>query len=61
MDGKYTEVLLNTEYALVAEAQDAKRLKAWLAKKLDGYAGISHKELDDICAAFGIERKDDPV
>lgn len=59
MDSNYTEVLLSTEYALVAEAQDAKRLKAYLLKKLDSYGGISHNELADICAMFGIERKDD--
>lgn len=59
MDSKYTKVLLNTEYALVADAQDAHRLKAYLARKLESYAGISHNELADICAMFGIDRKDD--
>ena len=59
MDSNYTEVLLSTEYALVADAQDAHRLKAYLARKLESYAGITHNELADICAMFGIGRRDD--
>lgn len=44
---------------VIREAQEAKLLKQFLFKKLKGYAGISHSELEVICATFGILEEGD--
>ena len=44
---------------LIEEARDAVLLKAYLLRKLTGFAGITHSELTDLCTMFGIEVKDD--
>ena len=38
------------------EAHDAVLLKRILEKKLNGYGGIRHDELELICAMFGIRK-----
>lgn len=44
---------------ILCEAQDAKRIKAYLLRKLNGFSGITHSELGDICSMFGIAEKSD--
>lgn len=39
---------------IVQEAHEATLLKQFLFKKLKSYGGISHSELEVICATFGI-------
>ena len=42
---------------LIEEARDAVLLKVYLLRKLTGYNGITHSELTDLCAMFGIDKK----
>lgn len=42
---------------LMNEAHDAVLLKRILEKKLNGYGGIRHDELELICAMFGIRKE----
>ena len=44
---------------ILCEAQDAKRLKAYLLRKLNSFSGITHSELGDICAMFGLVEESD--
>ena len=41
------------------EAHEAKLLKQFLFKKLKTFGGISHSELEVICATFGIIEEGD--
>ena len=49
----------NDAIEIVQEAHEAKLLKQFLFKKLKGYSGISHSELEVICATFGIVEEGD--
>lgn len=44
---------------IIQEAHEAKILKQFLFKKLKGFGGISHNELEVICAMFGIREEGD--
>ena len=44
---------------VVQVAHEAKLLKQFLFKKLKCYSGISHSELEVICATFGILEEGD--
>lgn len=45
--------------ALVKEAHEAQLLKQYLRGALKGYSGISHEELRNICAMFGVGEEGD--
>jgi hypothetical protein len=51
----YDNILLE----LFNEANDANRLKQFLAYKLSRYGGITHSELELICTTFGIQKEED--
>lgn len=44
---------------VIREAREAELLKQYLSKKLKSFCGISHAELEDICAMFGILEEGD--
>lgn len=44
---------------LLNEAHDAVLLKRILEKKLNGYGGIKHDELELICTMFGIRKEEE--
>ena len=46
-------------HQLAKEAHEAKLLKQFLAKKLSRYGGITHEELENLCAVFGITKEGD--
>lgn len=48
-----------SELQLIREAHEAKMLKRFLANKLSRYGGITHEELTNLCAVFGITKEGD--
>lgn len=44
---------------VIQAAHEAKLLKQYLFKKLKCFGGISHSELEVICAMFGIREEGD--